>query len=154
MTRGPRIRLDQDPLSEWVVSATMLRCLNPDDLPEDRRYEPRTWSFVVPATSQDEARGVGVEFASTVELATEDQWLLTDQRYVTATAQPVVAYPLPASEGLIDLAKDPVTGVEEWILTCSACGELGRYPMVPIVGQSEPEKAWDNHDCPGHARQP
>lgn len=133
----------------------MLRCSNPDDLPEDRRYEPRTWSFVVPATGQDEARSVGVEFAAIVEVSTGDEWLLTDQTYVTAVAQPVVAYPLPESEGFIDIHKDPVTGVEVWVLTCSACGELGLFPMVPIFGPtSEPEKAWNNHDCPGHVKQP
>lgn len=153
MTSRPHISL-KEALTEWVVGVTMLRCLNPEDLPEDRQYEPRTWSMVVPATDQDAARAVGVEFAAIVEVSTDDQWLLTDQGYVTATRQPVVAYPLPESTGLIDVHKDPVTGIEEWTLTCSACGELGRYPMVPIVGRSEPEKAWDNHDCPGYVKQP
>lgn len=50
---------------------------------------------------------------------------------------------LPYANGLIDIVK--VDGVDRWSLTCSMCGDLGTWPMVPITSRSEPEVAWDTH---------
>jgi hypothetical protein len=44
-------------------------------------------------------------------------------------------------------------GIEEWVLTCSLCGEVGRYPLVPFKGNSEAEAAWAPHLADAHSEE-
>lgn len=64
--------------------------------------------------------------------------------------QPPAAVPFDGLEGLIDVKKRK--GVEKWVLTCSECGEVGRYDIVFQVAKEplEPEQAWDRHVAEKH----